>query len=65
MPTAEGLDTSGLDLSPGTLEQLISVDNESWRAELEQIDSHYDALGNHVPAELRDELSNLEKRLAS
>jgi phosphoenolpyruvate carboxykinase (GTP) len=65
VPTVDGLDTTGLDLPPDTLEKLVAVDNESWRAELEQIDAHYDHLGRHVPAELRDELSNLEKRLVS
>jgi phosphoenolpyruvate carboxykinase (GTP) len=65
VPTADALDTDGLALDADTLARLIAVDNESWRAELDQIDEHYTNLGEHVPAELRDELANLEKRLAS
>ena len=41
-----------------------SVDNEAWRAEIPQIEAHFDAIGERLPAELRDELDELEKRLA-
>jgi phosphoenolpyruvate carboxykinase (GTP) len=64
VPSADALDTSGLDLDRATLEQLLSVDADSWRAELPQIDEHYAKLGDTVPAELRAQLTALEKRLA-
>jgi phosphoenolpyruvate carboxykinase (GTP) len=64
VPTPEALDTAGLDVPPATLAELLSVDNESWRQEIPQITAHYDTIGSHLPAELRDQLANLEKRLA-
>jgi phosphoenolpyruvate carboxykinase (GTP) len=64
VPSAEALDVSGLDLDRATLEQLLDVDADSWRAELPQIEEHYTHLGDTVPAELRTQLTALEKRLA-
>jgi phosphoenolpyruvate carboxykinase (GTP) len=64
VPTPEALDTAGLDVPPATLAELLSVDNESWRQEIPQITAHYDTIGSHLPAELKDQLANLEKRLA-
>jgi phosphoenolpyruvate carboxykinase (GTP) len=64
VPTPEALDTAGLDVPPATLAELLSVDNESWRQEIPQITAHYDTMGSRLPAELRDQLANLEKRLA-
>jgi phosphoenolpyruvate carboxykinase (GTP) len=64
VPTADALDTTGLDVDPSTLAELLSVDNESWRQEVPQIEAHYATLGSHLPGELRDQLAALEKRLA-
>ena len=44
---------------------LLSVDNAAWAAELPQIEAHYDSIGSQLPAELRDELRELEKRLTA
>ena len=64
VPAAGAIDTSGLDLDPATLATLLSVDNEAWRAEIPQIEAHYDRIGPRLPDEMRDELRELEKRLA-
>jgi phosphoenolpyruvate carboxykinase (GTP) len=64
VPTADALDTTGLDVDPATLAELLSVDSESWRQEVPQIEGHYATLGSHLPGELRDQLAALEKRLA-
>jgi phosphoenolpyruvate carboxykinase (GTP) len=64
VPTADALDLDGLDLDAHTLEQLLAVDPEAWRAELPQLEGHYDTIGERLPAELRDELLALEKRLS-
>jgi phosphoenolpyruvate carboxykinase (GTP) len=65
VPAPGALDVSGLDLDERTVERLVSVDADSWRQEVPQIEVHYAALGDHVPSELRDELEELEKRLAA
>jgi len=64
VPTAEALDTTGLNLDPATLEQLLSVDNDAWRGEVELINEHFDFVGDQLPQAMRVELENLEKRLA-
>jgi phosphoenolpyruvate carboxykinase (GTP) len=64
VPAPGAIDTSGLDLAPEVVDALLSVEAESWRAELPQLEEHYESLGATVPAALRDELQELEKRLA-
>jgi phosphoenolpyruvate carboxykinase (GTP) len=64
VPTADAIDTTGLDLDHGVMDKLIEVDPDSWRQELPQIDEHYRFIGDSVPAALREQLDNLEKRLA-
>jgi phosphoenolpyruvate carboxykinase (GTP) len=65
VPTADALDVDGLDLDDATLEALLAVDAEAWRAEVPQIEGHYAGLGERLPEELREELEELEKRLAN
>ena len=65
VPTVDALDVKGLDIDPATLEQLLRVDNESWRQEIPLIEAHYAHIGSHLPSELKDQLAALEKRLAS
>jgi phosphoenolpyruvate carboxykinase (GTP) len=64
VPTPEALDTDGLDIDDATLATLLSVDNEAWRAEIPQIEAHFAKIGERLPTDLRDELQELEKRLA-
>jgi phosphoenolpyruvate carboxykinase (GTP) len=65
VPTPTAIDITGLDLDAPTLAKLVSVDAESWRQEIAQIEAHYIGLGERLPEELRDELRELEKRLAN
>jgi phosphoenolpyruvate carboxykinase (GTP) len=51
-------------LDADTMSELVSVDAESWRQEVPQIEHHYAHIGERLPDELRDELRELEKRLA-
>ncbi len=64
VPTPESLDLAGLDIDADTVTTLLSVDNEAWRAEVPLIEAHFGHVGERLPAELRDELNELEKRLA-
>jgi phosphoenolpyruvate carboxykinase (GTP) len=64
LPADGALDLTGLDLDAAVVERLLSVDPDGWRQELGQIEDHYAKLGAHVPQALRDQLANLEKRLA-
>ena len=65
VPAPGAIDTAGLDIDGGdTMAELVAVDPDSWRQELPQIDDHYRSIGDTVPAQLREQLTNLEKRLA-
>jgi phosphoenolpyruvate carboxykinase (GTP) len=43
---------------------LFEINAESWRTEASSIREGYARFGDHLPFELRDELDELEKRLA-
>jgi phosphoenolpyruvate carboxykinase (GTP) len=64
VPAPGALDTTGLDVDEAVIDALVSVDKETWRAELPQLEEHYATIGDTLPAALRDELHELEKRLA-
>jgi phosphoenolpyruvate carboxykinase (GTP) len=64
VPAPGAVDTTGLAMDGATMTELLSVDNESWRAELPQIEAHYASVGDTLPEALQDELRELEKRLA-
>jgi len=64
VPTADALDTSGLDLTEEQLATLLTVDNDAWRDEADGITPHYERFGDHLPKALWDELGQLRQRLA-
>jgi phosphoenolpyruvate carboxykinase (GTP) len=64
VPTPDAIDTAGLDLDPEVLRQLVSVDADSWRQEIPQVEDHYASIGERLPVALKDELRKLEKRLS-
>ncbi len=61
---AEGeLDLTGLDLSAESLTQLLEVDLTVLRGELPQIAGHLAQFGEHLPNELRGQLTKLQSQL--
>jgi phosphoenolpyruvate carboxykinase (GTP) len=64
LPGQDAIPRDGLDITPEAMAELLRVDAEEWRQELQSIAAHYDNLGDRVPPELLDELARLEKRLA-
>ena len=55
MPRAEDIDTASLDVSPETLEALLSIDAGRWQAELEDIRTYFAKYGEHMPRGLWEE----------
>ena len=47
----------------GTYNDLLTVDASLWKAELDGIKEFYAKIGDTLPEELKNQLSNLEKRL--
>src|SRR6266571_1463868 len=63
LPRPEDIDTRGLDIAPAALGKLLSVDIPGWLAEVPSINTFFDELGEHLPAQLRTEVAQLELRL--
>ena len=63
LPTENSLDTSGLSLSKEMLKQLLNVDKEKWRKEVEELRTYFTIFGEKLPQAIRDQLNELEKRL--
>jgi len=63
MPTVDALDTDGLDVDDSAMQELLRVDMEGWKAEIPSIKEHYATFGDKLPGGLKEELSDLEKRL--
>ncbi len=58
-------DMDGLDIDEATMRQVLAVDSEAWREEVPLIEKHFGFIGARLPHEIRDQLADLEKRLAS
>ena len=65
LPTLDALDTTGLAVTADDMTELLRVDIDGWRANIAQIEEHYDRFGERLPAELAAQLRALEKRLAA
>ena len=64
VPKAEDINIEGLDdVTIDTIRELVSVDTESWKADIANIKEFYNLVGDRVPAELWEELAGLEERL--
>ena len=63
LPRPEDLDLAGLDLAPGALEQLLSVQTDEWRAEAADIEKYLDEYAPRTPAALREQVKALRTRL--
>ena len=64
VPKAEDINIEGLeDVTIDTIRDLLSVDVESWKADVQNIKDFYAQVGEAVPATMYEELAALEKRL--
>jgi phosphoenolpyruvate carboxykinase (GTP) len=63
LPGLADLDTQGLSLSQASLEKLLNVDKEGWRAEVPLINNHFEKFGSRLPDGLRQEVIELQSRL--
>ena len=64
LPTTDSLDTSGLDVQPTHLAELLSVDNPGWLEAVPQIRDHFATFGDRLPSELTTALDALESSLS-
>ena len=64
VPKPEDIDLTDLDMDIETLKDILVVDKDIWTKEAEEIEEHYKKFGDHLPAELREQLNNLKANLA-
>jgi phosphoenolpyruvate carboxykinase (GTP) len=64
VPSFDGLDTNGLSISRENMVELLKVDVNEWKKEIESIREHFTKFGQRMPKALLDELKALEERLS-
>ena len=65
LPRPQDLHTEGLGLAPDALEELLAIDEDGWRAELDAIGEYLDTFGRRTPARLRTEQQRVAEALAT
>ncbi len=63
VPYAKDINIEGLDITEETVEDLLSVDKETWKEEAKGIEEFYEQFGDRLPKELREELNTLKSKL--
>jgi phosphoenolpyruvate carboxykinase (GTP) len=64
VPFAKDINIEGLDgITVDTVEGLLNVDKDLWKAEIDGIKEFYAKIGDTLPSELNNQLSALESRL--
>ena len=63
VPNPEDLNLTGLDIDAKTLDALLEVDKDVWKAELPGMKEFLGGFGDTLPAEVKAELDALEERL--
>ena len=62
-PKPEDINIEGLDIDLDTIKGLLNVDIDLWKEEAKGIEEFYAKFGDKLPAELKNQLESLKKRL--
>jgi phosphoenolpyruvate carboxykinase (GTP) len=65
VPARNALTLDGLQISPETMEELLSVNPEDWEDDLADSKLFFDKFGSRLPRELREEHEKLSRRLST
>ncbi len=63
VPTVDGIDISGMDVTKEDIAELVKVDKALWKEELDLIKEQQASLGDRYPKELKLQVEQLEARL--
>jgi phosphoenolpyruvate carboxykinase (GTP) len=63
IPREEDINTEGLDIKDEVLQELLSIDIDSWLDDVKSIEEFYKKIGETLPKELREELTVLKCNL--
>jgi len=64
VPSPGSIDLDGIDVKEEEINKLLEVNSEDWKTEVKSIKEHYAKFGDKLPAQLLDQLAELEKRLS-
>ncbi|HDQ03895.1 MAG TPA: phosphoenolpyruvate carboxykinase (GTP) [Deltaproteobacteria bacterium] len=64
LPKKEDLDLKGLSVPAADMEELLKVDVAAWKAEIPDIEKHFEKFGDRLPARMKKQLEELKKRLS-
>jgi phosphoenolpyruvate carboxykinase (GTP) len=64
LPKPSDINTDGLDLDAASLEALLQIDREGWKAEMESIGEYLDSYGERTPHALKAERAKIAAQLA-
>jgi phosphoenolpyruvate carboxykinase (GTP) len=53
LPHSADINTNNLDIQPETLDELLTVDTEQWRAEMASVLEYLESYGDRLPEELK------------
>ena len=65
VPMPGDLNLDGLDIGAAELAELFDVDARRWLTECDLTAEYFTKFGDHVPAELKEELAALRRRLSA
>jgi len=65
VPARNALTLDGLQISPETLEELLSLNPEDWEDDLADSKQFFDKFGSRLPRELREEHEKFSRRLST
>jgi phosphoenolpyruvate carboxykinase (GTP) len=63
LPTKNAIDTTGLDLPAGAMDELLTISKDDWRKEADNLGEFFAKFGNHLPQEMNRQRDQLIKRL--
>jgi phosphoenolpyruvate carboxykinase (GTP) len=65
LPNSADLDLQGLDIAPGAIDELLTVDSKLWQAEFDGIGKYFGEFGDRMPQSLEAELKRALERVHS
>ncbi len=63
MPVAAALNLEGLDIAPGTIDELLAIEPADWRTEMADVAEYLDSYDERTPHDLKAELADVVRRL--
>ena len=63
LPNEVDLDLNGLTIAAGDMKELMSIDSAAWKAEIPDIEKHFDTFGSRLPERLKKQLREFMQRL--